>query len=65
MGRDSVSAGYNGREMATKRRKKSAKPPPTTKRSGTRYTPAEIAMAVLGAAILVLIGGIIVTSILQ
>jgi len=47
----SKSGGTNGRKA------KKPKPP--------RYTPGEIALAVLGAAILIMIAGIIITSILE
>jgi hypothetical protein len=42
---------------AKQRQSKRSKPP--------RYTPGEIALAILGAAILIMIAGIVITSILE
>jgi hypothetical protein len=42
---------------AKQRQSKRPKPP--------RYTPGEIALAILGAAILIMIAGIVITSILE
>ena len=50
------------------RTKKTAhRPQPTTKPSkkqGAKYSAGEIAMAVLGAALLIMVAGIIITSLL-
>jgi hypothetical protein len=55
--------------MAKKvRRKKARQNPPTSgsrKPSKARYTPGEIAMAVLGGLLLIMAAGIIITSILD
>ena len=48
------------------RRKKTRQKPPSSperKRSKARYTPGEIAMAVLGGLLLIMVAGIIITSI--
>ena len=61
-------AGYNGCVMSKKPRKK--KKTQRTQPSGppkknTKYSAGEMAMAVLGAAILIMVGVIIVTSLLE
>ena len=59
---------YHGDVMAKKPRKKkkmSGRPPLTgPAKKDTKYSPGEIAMAVLGAAILIMVAGIIITSLL-
>jgi len=54
--------------MSKKPRKKKKKPgrQPQTRpgKKDTKYSPGEIAMAVLGAAILIMVAGIIITSLL-
>jgi hypothetical protein len=55
--------------MGKKRRtKKTAhRPPPDSrpdKKQGAKYSAGEIAMAVLGAALLIMVAGIIITSLL-
>ena len=54
--------------MAKKPRKKKKKadrrPQPGASKKGAKYSPGEIAMAVLGAAILVMVAGIIITALL-
>ncbi len=63
---DSAASGYTVVEMAKKMRKTAKKSPrdrnQAPAKQGTRYTPAEIAMAVLGAALLILFAGIMITS---
>jgi hypothetical protein len=62
-----VSISYHGITMSKKPRKKKKS---TSQRRGgapkknTKYTPGEIAMAVLGAALLIMVAGIIITSLL-
>jgi ribosomal protein L16/L10AE len=54
--------------MAKKPRKKKKKvdrrPQTGRAKKGAKYSPGEIAMAVLGAAILVMVAGIIITALL-
>jgi hypothetical protein len=60
-------ARYNGYEMSKKFRiKKPGHKPQTSKRAqkNTKYSAGEIAMAVLGGAILIMVAGIIITSLL-
>ena len=47
-----------------KKRKKTAQPQSAPPKKNTKYSPGEIAMAVLGAAILIMVAGIIITSLL-
>ena len=51
--------------MGSRNRRKSSgkKPAPRQAKPSARYSAGEIAMAILGAAILVMIAGIIITSI--
>jgi hypothetical protein len=48
-----------------KKKKKSVQPQSAPPKRNTRYSPAEIAMAVLGAALLIMAAGIIITAILD
>lgn len=54
-----------GKKSRPKKRSKSSPNRPTGGGGSSRYTAAEIAMAVLGAAILVMLAGIIITSFLD
>ena len=60
--------GYHGNAMSKKPRKKKKKKSATQQagppKKNTKYSPGEIAMAVLGAAILIMVAGIIITSLL-
>ncbi len=47
-----------------KKKKKPAQPPTAPPKKNTKYSPGEIAMAVLGAALLIMVAGIIITSLL-
>jgi hypothetical protein len=47
-----------------KKRKKSAQQQAGPAKKDTKYSPGEIAMAVLGAALLIMVAGIIITSLL-
>ncbi|MDH3813990.1 MAG: hypothetical protein OEV48_05860 [Acidobacteriota bacterium] len=48
-----------------KKKKKVRRQPPTgPAKKDTKYSPGEIAMAVLGAAILIMVAGIVITSLL-
>jgi hypothetical protein len=48
-----------------KKKKKAGRQPPTgAAKKDTKYSPGEIAMAVLGAAILIMVAGIVITSLL-
>jgi cell division protein FtsL len=47
-----------------KKKKKSAPQQASPPKKNTKYSPGEIAMAVLGAAILIMVAGIIITSLL-
>ena len=48
-----------------KKKKKVRQQPPTgPAKKDTKYSPGEIAMAVLGAAILIMVAGIVITSLL-
>ena len=64
----SVTAGYNGRAMSKKPRKKKKKKGPSGEKPeqklNTKYSAGEIAMAILGGAILIMFAGIIITSLL-
>ena len=55
--------------MSKKPRKKKKKgrgqPQTTPAKKNTKYSAGEIAMAILGAAILIMVGAIIVTSLLE
>jgi hypothetical protein len=54
--------------MSKKPRKKKKKadrqPPAGPAKKDTKYSPGEIAMAVLGGALLIMVAGIIITSLL-
>jgi hypothetical protein len=54
--------------MSKKPRKKKKKKTPrqlgAAPKKNTKYSPGEIAMAVLGAALLIMVAGIIITSLL-
>jgi hypothetical protein len=52
------------RKPRKKKKKKSPPPPSATPKKNTRYSASEIAMAVLGAALLIMVAGIIITSFL-
>ena len=63
----SLDAGYNGFAMGKKPRKKKRLHRPSPKKAtkyNTKYSAGEIAMAVLGGAILIMVAGIIITSLL-
>jgi hypothetical protein len=47
-----------------KKKKPNRQPPAGPAKKDTKYSPGEIAMAVLGAAILIMVAGIIITSLL-
>jgi cell division protein FtsL len=48
-----------------KKKKKAARQPQTgPAKKDTKYSPGEIAMAVLGAAILIMVAGMIITALL-
>jgi len=48
-----------------RKKKKAGRQPPTgPAKKDTKYSPGEIAMAVLGAAILIMVVGMIITSLL-
>jgi hypothetical protein len=47
-----------------KKKKKGAQQQAAQTKKNTKYSPAEIAMAVLGAALLIMAAGIIITAIL-
>jgi len=48
-----------------KKKKKAGRQPPTgPAKKDTKYSPGEIAMAVLGGAILIMVAGIVITSLL-
>lgn len=47
-----------------KKKKKGVQPQSAPPKKNTKYSPGEIAMAVLGAAILIMVAGIIITSLL-
>ena len=47
-----------------KKKKKNRQPPTGPPKKDAKYSPGEIAMAVLGAALLIMVAGIIVTSLL-
>lgn len=55
--------------MSKKRRKKKKKKTPQQQsvppKKNTKYSPGEIAMAVLGAALLIMAAGIIITALLD
>ena len=61
--------GYHGSTMSKKPRKKKKKvgrqPQTVPAKKITKYSPGEIAMAVLGAALLVMVAGIVITSLLN
>jgi hypothetical protein len=64
------ASGYNGCIMPKKKRTKKIthRPQPGSKWSkklNTKYSAGEIAMAILGAAILVMVAGIIITSLIK
>jgi cell division protein FtsL len=54
--------------MSKKRRKKkkkaSSQPQAAPAKKNTKYSPGEIALAVLGAALLIMVAGIIITTLL-
>lgn len=47
-----------------KKKKASSQPQTRPAKKNTKYSPGEIAMAVLGAAILIMVAGIVITSLL-
>jgi cell division protein FtsL len=47
-----------------KKKKKTTPSQSAPQKKNTKYSPGEIAMAVLGAAILIMVAGIIITSLL-
>jgi hypothetical protein len=47
-----------------KKKKKSAQAQTARPKKNNKYSPGEIAMAVLGAALLIMVAGIIITSLL-
>jgi len=52
------------KKRRTKKKKKPAQPQFTPPKKNAKYSPGEIAMAVLGAALLIMVAGIIITSLL-
>ena len=49
-----------------KKKKKAGRQQPTgPAKKDTKYSPGEIAMAVLGAALLIMVAGIVITSLLN
>jgi cell division protein FtsL len=47
-----------------KKKKKNVQSQSASSKKSTKYSPGEIAMAVLGAALLIMVAGIIITSLL-
>jgi hypothetical protein len=47
-----------------KKKKKNPQQPGSAPAKNTKYSPGEIAMAVLGAAILIMVAGMVITSLL-